>query len=141
MKRERYMYGVRGEQYGIWNTVRKCWQFGICEDTPMLAEARLAQKIGDDARKWRFEARVLPVEMRRDKPEPALTVELQRKDTELKRLKRSMQHGRWVKPVPGDGENYCSVCKTQQPWFQYEGYQEYDFCPYCGAKMDAEVGT
>lgn len=26
----------------------------------MLAEARLFQKIGDDARKWRFEARPLP---------------------------------------------------------------------------------
>ena len=103
------------------------------------AKTRLAQKIGDDARKWRFEARVLPVEMRRDKPEPALTVELQRKDTELKRLKRSLRHGHWVKPVPGDGENYCSVCKAQQPWFQYEGYQEYDFCPNCGAKMDEEA--
>ena len=60
MKREVYMYGARGEQYGIWNTVKKCWQFGISEDTPMLAEARLFQKIGDDARKYRFEARPLP---------------------------------------------------------------------------------
>lgn len=88
MKRETYMYGVRGEQYGIWNTGKKCWQFSICEDTPMLAEARLFQKIGDDARKWRFEARVLPVEMRRARPEPPLTAELQRKDLELKRLKQ-----------------------------------------------------
>lgn len=38
----------------------KEFQFGICEDTPMLAEARLFQKIGDDARKWRFEPRMLP---------------------------------------------------------------------------------
>ena len=80
MKRERYMYGVRGEQYGIWNTAKKCWQFSICEDTPMLAEARLFQRIGDDARKWRFEVRVLPAEMRNTKPEPAMAVELQRKD-------------------------------------------------------------
>lgn len=28
----------------------------------MLAEARLFQKIGDDARKWRFEIRPLPKE-------------------------------------------------------------------------------
>ena len=55
MKRDTYYLGVPGVKYGIWNTVRKCWQFGICEDTPMLAEARLFQKIGDDARKWRFE--------------------------------------------------------------------------------------
>ena len=60
MKRETYYRGEPGAKYGIWNTVRKDWQFGICEDTPMLAEARLYQKIGDDARKWRFEARRLP---------------------------------------------------------------------------------
>ena len=54
----------------------------------MLAEARLFQKIGDDARKYRFEARPLPREMRRAEPEPQLLVELQRKDVELKRLKQ-----------------------------------------------------
>lgn len=66
MKRETYYHGVAGQKYGIWNTMRKCWQFGISEDTPMLAEARLFQKIGDDARKWRFEARPLPREKQED---------------------------------------------------------------------------
>jgi len=42
----------------------KCFQFGICEDTPMLAVARLYQKIGDDAKKWRFEPRMLPDEVK-----------------------------------------------------------------------------
>ena len=60
MKRETYYQGVPGVKWGIWNVQRKCWQFGISEDTPMLAEARLFQKIGDDARKWRFEPRQLP---------------------------------------------------------------------------------
>lgn len=60
MKRDIYYRGEKGAKYGIWNCVQRCWQFGICEDTPMLAEARLFQKIGDDARKWRFEARRLP---------------------------------------------------------------------------------
>lgn len=60
MKRDEIMYGRAGRKYGIWNSARKCFQFGICEDTPMLAEARLFQKIGDDARKWRFEPRALP---------------------------------------------------------------------------------
>lgn len=40
--------------------MKKEFQFGICEDTPMLAEARLFAKIGDDARKYRFELRQLP---------------------------------------------------------------------------------
>ncbi len=65
MKAETYYHGIPGEKYGIWNAARKCWQFGICEDTPMLAEARLFQKIGNDARKWRFEARVLPKSLRK----------------------------------------------------------------------------
>ena len=60
MKRDTYYRGVPGIKYGIWNASRKCWQFGISEDTPMLAEARLFQKIGDDARKGRFEPRPLP---------------------------------------------------------------------------------
>lgn len=49
-----------------------------------------------------------------------------------------VKHGRWIKPVPGDGEPYCSVCKCYQPWVWGDGYQQYAFCPYCGAKMDAE---
>ena len=60
MKRETYQRGLPGVKWGIWNCQRKCFQFSISEDTPMLAEARLFQKIGDDARKWRFEPRQLP---------------------------------------------------------------------------------
>ena len=62
MKHLEWIYGVEGEKYGIWNTVRKAFQFGISEDTPMLAQARLFQMIGDDARKYRFEVRRLPKE-------------------------------------------------------------------------------
>lgn len=60
MKRSTYYRGVPGKKYGIWNSMAKCFQFGICEDTPMLAVARLYQKLGDDAKKWRFEPRMLP---------------------------------------------------------------------------------
>lgn len=58
--RTEYYRGQKGKKYGIYNTKAKCFQFGICEDTPMLAEARLFQMIGDDARKYRFEPRALP---------------------------------------------------------------------------------
>lgn len=54
----------KAKKYGIWNVSAKCFQFGICEDTPMLAVARLYQKIGDDAKKWRFEPRMLPDEVK-----------------------------------------------------------------------------
>lgn len=60
MKRSVYYHGVPGKKWGIWNGMKKEWQFGICEDTPMLAMARLYQKIGDDARKFRFEPKQLP---------------------------------------------------------------------------------
>jgi hypothetical protein len=62
MKRATYYRGIPGVKWGIWNSVAKCFQFGISEDTPMLAEARLYQKLGDDAKKWRFEVRQLPKE-------------------------------------------------------------------------------
>lgn len=58
MKQHEYHYGKPGAKYGIWNNIRKQFQFDICEDTPKLAEARLFQKIGNDARKWRFEPKL-----------------------------------------------------------------------------------
>lgn len=54
MKREEFYRGKRGAKYGIWNREKAVWQFDICEDTPFLAEARLHQKIGDDAKKMAF---------------------------------------------------------------------------------------
>lgn len=60
MKRNIYYRRLPGIKWGIWNTMSHCFQFDIREDTPMLAVARLYQKIGDDARKWRFEPRQLP---------------------------------------------------------------------------------
>ena len=52
-----------------------------------------------------------------------------------------VRHGRWIKPVPGDGENYCSVCHAEQPWFCGYGYYEPDYCPNCGARMDKEANA
>lgn len=49
-----------------------------------------------------------------------------------------VRRGRWIKPVPGDGENYCSVCHAEQPWFYGYGYYEPDYCPNCGARMGKE---
>lgn len=48
-----------------------------------------------------------------------------------------VRHGRWVKPVPGDGEPYCSECKAKQLYLPYVGYFHSKYCPYCGAKMEA----
>ena len=49
-----------------------------------------------------------------------------------------VRHGRWIKPVPGDGEPYCSECHAEQPWFYGYGYYEPDYCPNCGALMDGK---
>lgn len=43
--------------FGVWNTARKEWQFGIHEPTSRKAWKVLYRKIGNDARKWRFEIR------------------------------------------------------------------------------------
>ena len=43
--------------YGIYNTIKKEFQFGIKEKTPKAAYKKLFNKIGKDAYKWRFEVR------------------------------------------------------------------------------------
>lgn len=60
MKQEIYYHGEPNASYGIWNAAKNCWQFNICEDTPMLAKARLYQKIGAEAKQGVFEPRRLP---------------------------------------------------------------------------------
>lgn len=58
-----YNHGDGKSKYGIWNTVKKEFQFGISESSPRSAEKRLFEMIGNDARKWRFEARRIPENM------------------------------------------------------------------------------
>ena len=61
--RAEFMYGRKGVKYGVYNHMKKEFQFGVCEDSPMLAQARLHYLIGDDAKKWRFEFRPIPKEV------------------------------------------------------------------------------
>lgn len=46
-----------GKMYGIYNTRTKEFQFGIKEPSKNKARQKLFSKIGNDARKWRFEVR------------------------------------------------------------------------------------
>lgn len=48
-----------GKMYGIYNTRTKEFQFGIKEPSKNKARQKLFSKIGNDARKWRFEVREL----------------------------------------------------------------------------------
>lgn len=48
-----------GKMYGIYNTRTKKFQFGIKEPSKRKARQKLFNKIGNDARKWRFEVREL----------------------------------------------------------------------------------
>lgn len=43
--------------YGIYSTVSKKFVFGISESSKSKAWKALQEKIGDDSRKWKFEAR------------------------------------------------------------------------------------
>lgn len=50
-----------------------------------------------------------------------------------------VKRGRWIRPVPGDGEPYCSACKAYEPWcYGGTGYINSEYCPNCGAKMKEE---
>ena len=46
--------------YGIYNNIKKEFQFGIAEFTKQKAQRKLFKKIGNDAYKWRFEVRKIP---------------------------------------------------------------------------------
>ncbi len=62
MKAKTYYYGDGTNLWGIFNTVRKEFQFGIQEPFPYLAEEKLFKLIGNDVRirKWCFEVRQIP---------------------------------------------------------------------------------
>ena len=62
MKTKMYLNGDGHSKWGIYNTLKKGFQFGICENTPKLAYDKSFQKIGNNARKWRFEVRKLKQE-------------------------------------------------------------------------------
>jgi hypothetical protein len=46
--------------YGIYNTVKKEFQFGICDKYKNRAWKQLFNKIGKDAYKWRFKVEKIP---------------------------------------------------------------------------------
>lgn len=50
-----------------------------------------------------------------------------------------VKHGRWENPVSvGNGIMFCSVCRNEAYWDTDYGQQLFDYCPYCGARMDGE---
>ncbi|MBZ9633048.1 hypothetical protein [Clostridium sp. FP1] len=46
--------------FGIYNTMKHEFQFGICESSKARAMKRLFEKIGKGAYKWRFISKLLP---------------------------------------------------------------------------------
>lgn len=46
-----------GKRYGVWNNVKKEFQFGINEGSKKRALTKLIDKVGKDSYKWRFEIR------------------------------------------------------------------------------------
>jgi len=48
--------------YGVYNTLKKEFQFGIKEESKKKATQKLFKKIGKDSYKWRFEIKEIKVE-------------------------------------------------------------------------------
>jgi hypothetical protein len=48
-------------------------------------------------------------------------------------------HGKWVPVANGRGGNECTDCHEYAPSFQNGIEHLTNYCPNCGAKMDAEV--
>lgn len=58
-----------------------------------------------------------------------------------------VKHGKWIlgKDIPSfptvpyfPTTLYCSECRNEAYWDTDYGQQEFDWCPYCGAKMDGK---
>lgn len=64
----------RKKRYGVWNTKKKEFQFGICEPSKTKARKRLFEKIGKDAYKYRFQIKEL--KLGNPKAEKLLTIEI-----------------------------------------------------------------
>ena len=64
----------RKKRYGVWNTKKKEFQFGICEPSKTKARKKLFEKIGKDAYKYRFQIKEL--KLGNPKAEKLLTIEI-----------------------------------------------------------------
>lgn len=64
----------RKKRYGVWNTKKKEFQFGICEPSKTKARKKLFEKIGKDAYKYRFQIKEL--KLGNPKDEKLLTIEI-----------------------------------------------------------------
>lgn len=115
-----YQFGLPGKRYGIWNAVQKEWQFGLCEATPMIADAKLHAMIGRGAYKYRFEARTLPQE------------EVARI---MKNKHKNRPKGKWVH-IKGTSMSKCSECgEALIDEDAFDG-QIWNYCPICGKLME-----
>lgn len=51
-----------------------------------------------------------------------------------------IRHGRWIQSKTVPSYHYCSRCRVPQKMKKSCNiYVHIHYCPYCGAKMDAEV--
>lgn len=49
-----------------------------------------------------------------------------------------VKRGKWLH-INDDGIIFCSECENEAYWDTDYGQQLFDFCPYCGARMDGDI--
>ena len=74
----------RKKRYGVWNTKKKEFQFGICEPSKTKARKKLFEKIGKDAYKYRFQIKEL--KLGNPKHEKLLTIEIGGDNNDIRRI-------------------------------------------------------
>lgn len=74
-------------RYMIWNNLQKCFQFpSICETTEKGAQTLLFKKIGNDARKYRFEIKKV------EKEQAYLIKQNLKDELKVKRIHRELEN-------------------------------------------------
>lgn len=53
-------------------------------------------------------------------------------------IKQPVKRGRWFH-INDEGIVYCSECNNEAYWDTDYGQQLFDYCPYCGARMDGDT--
>ena len=49
-----------------------------------------------------------------------------------------VRHGEWLSVIGSWSTARCSECNWKAPYIEYEYFEQPNYCPNCGAKMDGK---
>lgn len=84
-------------KYGVWNDMKKEFQFKIMSEKPETVSRQLFEKIGHDSKKWRFEIKEMTVGRLQRHNQTQIESQFQcikLQETEIARLKLQLEQNK-----------------------------------------------